>query len=319
MSQLELLRKDTTIVVDTGDIKSIEQYRPTDATTNPSLIEAAIQKPEYQYLIEDAIAYSKKKESSPSKRCTLLIDKLFVNFGAAILELISGRVSTEVDARLSFDVAGSIQKALRFIALYEEVGISRDRILIKLASTWEGGLAAQELEKQGIHCNMTLLFSLPQAIHCAQSNATLISPFVGRILDWYKSHDKVQGYPPAEDPGVRSVTTIYNYFKKFGFKTQIMGASFRNAGEILELAGCDLLTISPQFLKELSESNGEVPRKLDPEKAKTMDIPQMSFDEPTFRYLLNEDAMATEKLAEGIRTFAKATQKLEEQLSHRIL
>lgn len=313
-SKLEKLREVTTIVVDTGDIDSIKQYHPTDATTNPSLIESAIQKPEYQYLIDDAKKYSEKKGKSREEKNILLIDKLFVNFGVEILKLIPGRVSTEVDARLSFDVEGSIKKAQKFIALYEEMGISKDRVLIKLASTWEGGVAAKELEKMGIHCNMTLLFSLVQGIHCAESNATLISPFVGRILDWYKAHDKVNGYPPAEDPGVKSVTTIYNYFKKHGYKTQVMGASFRNADEILELAGCDLLTISPQFLEELSKAQGDVPTRLETKKAQKMDIPKIDLDEQLFRFMLNEDAMATEKLAEGIRNFAKATRKLEEKL-----
>ncbi len=314
MSKLELLRKMTTIVVDTGDIDAIKKYRPTDATTNPSLIGSAIQKPEYKNLIEDAIKYSDKKGGSGREKCTILIDKLFVNVGAEILKLIPGRVSTEVDARLSFDVEGSIKKAQTLIAMYEEMGVSRDRILIKLASTWEGGLAARELEKMGIHCNMTLLFSLAQAIHCAESHATLISPFVGRILDWYKAHEKKEGYPPAEDPGVKSVTQIYNYFKKFGYKTQVMGASFRNKDEILELAGCDLLTISPQLLTELAESEGNVPRRLDPEKAKQMDIQKIPLDEKTFRFMLNEDPMATEKLAEGIRNFAKAALTLEQTL-----
>jgi transaldolase len=313
-SKLEKLRELTTIVVDTGDIESIKKYHPTDATTNPSLIESALQKSEYQYLIDDAIQYCQKKGKNSSERCTFLIDKVFVNIGAEILKLIPGRVSTEVDARLSFDKEGSIKKALRFIELYEEMGIHRDRILIKLASTWEGGEAAKELEKMGIHCNMTLLFNLAQAIHCAESNATLISPFVGRILDWYKNHDKVEGYAAADDPGVKSVTTIYHYFKKFGSKTQIMGASFRNSGEILELAGCDLLTISPQFLEELSQAQGDVPRRLDSKKAQEISIPRISMDEKTFRLMLNDDAMATEKLAEGIRNFAKATTKLEQKL-----
>jgi transaldolase len=314
MSKLEQLRKLTTIVVDTGDIESIKQFKPTDATTNPSLIESAIQKPEYQSLIDDALQYSEKKAKSPKERCPLLLDKLFVNVGAEILKLIPGRVSTEVDARLSFDMEGSIKKARSLIALYEEMGINRERILIKLASTWEGGLAARELEKMGIRCNMTLLFSMPQAIHNAESNVTLISPFVGRILDWYKAHDKVAGYPPADDPGVKSVTTIYNYYKKFGYKTQIMGASFRNKEQILELAGCDLLTISPQFLDELSKQEGEVPRKLDPAKAKQMPIEKIAMDEKTFRLMLNEDAMASDKLSEGIRNFAKAAIKLEQTL-----
>lgn len=314
MSKLDKLRQLTTIVVDTGDIESIKKFHPTDATTNPSLIESAIQKPEYQVLIEDAEQYSQKKAKSPSERCPLLLDKLFVNVGVEILKLIPGRVSTEVDARLSFDTEGSIKKAQHLIALYEEMGVDRDRILIKLASTWEGGLAARELEKMGIHCNMTLLFSLPQAIHCAESQVTLISPFVGRILDWYKAFEKVQGYAPTDDPGVKSVTVIYNYYKKFGYKTQIMGASFRNKEEILELAGCDLLTISPQLLEELSQAEGEVPRKLDSEKAQQMDLQKIEMDEKTFRLMLNEDAMATEKLSEGIRGFAKAAMKLEQKL-----
>lgn len=315
MNKLEKLRKMTTIVVDTGDIESIKKYLPTDATTNPSLIGSAIEKPEYQNLIADAIQYSKKKGKTEKDRKTLLIDKLFVNVGAEILKLIPGRVSTEVDARLSFDIDGSIKKAQTLIALYEEMGIDRNRILIKLASTWEGGVAAKELEKMGIHCNMTLLFSLVQAVHCAESHATLISPFVGRILDWFKEHEKVAGYPPAEDPGVKSVAQIYEYFKKFGYTTQIMGASFRNKEEILELAGCDLLTISPQFLEELSLAEGDVPRRLDPEKAKTSDIHKIELDENLFRFMLNDDQMATEKLSEGIRNFAKASIKLEETLS----
>lgn len=314
MNKLEQLRKMTTIVVDTGDIESIKKYHPTDATTNPSLIGSAIQKPEYQNLIEDAMQYSKKKAKSPSERCPLLIDKLFVNVGVEILKLIPGRVSTEVDARLSFDVEGSIKKAQTLIALYKEMGISSDRILIKLASTWEGGVAAKELEKMGIHCNMTLLFSLAQAIHCAESKATLVSPFVGRILDWYKEHEKVEKYAPADDPGVKSVTQIYNYFKKYNYKTQVMGASFRNKEEILQLAGCDLLTISPQFLEELAQAQGDVPRLLDPAKVKQLDIPKINMDEKTFRFMLNEDKMATDKLEEGIGNFAKASMKLEQTL-----
>lgn len=314
MSKLEKLRKMTTIVVDTGDIESIKAFHPTDATTNPSLIEKAIQKPEYQKLIDDAKDYGLKKAKKPSERCSLLLDKLFVNVGVEILKLIPGRVSTEVDARLSFDVEGSIKKAQHLIALYEEMGMKRDRILIKLASTWEGGLAAKELEKMGIHCNMTLLFSLPQAIHCADSNVTLISPFVGRILDWFKEKEKVQGYAPADDPGVKSVTTIYDYYKKFGYKTQIMGASFRNKEEILELAGCDLLTIAPQLLEELSKAEGDLPRKLDPEIAKKSNVQKVTLDEKAYRLMLNEDAMATEKLSEGIRGFAKAAMQLEAKL-----
>jgi len=313
-SKLEKLRKLTTIVVDTGDIESIKQYHPTDATTNPSLIESAAQKPEYQALIKDAENYCKKKGKTSEDRCELLLDKLFVNVGVEILKLIPGRVSTEVDANLSFDTEGSIAKAKSLIALYEEMGVDRKRVLIKLAATWEGGLAAKELEKLGIHCNLTLMFSLPQAIHCAEAQVTLISPFVGRIFDWFKAFEKVQGYPAAEDPGVKSVTTIYNYYKKFGYKTAIMGASFRNTGQILELAGCDLLTIAPSLLEELDNMEGDVPRKLDSEKAKKMDIKKITMDEKTFRLMLNEDAMATEKLAEGIRNFAKSKDKLKKAL-----
>lgn len=312
MSELDDLKQWTTIVADTGDIKAIEKYKPQDATTNPSLILQAIQNPQYHYLIEDAVRYSEKAAKSSEERCSLLMDKLFVNFGLEILKIIPGRVSTEVDSRLSFDVEGSIQKAQSFIRLYEEAGISKERILIKLASTWEGGVAAKELEKMGIHCNMTLLFSMPQAVHCANANATLISPFVGRILDWYKKSTGATSYAPTEDPGVRSVTEIYHYFKKYGYKTQIMGASFRNKEEILELAGCDLLTISPQLLEELKQSQTPITRKLDPAQSKNMNIPKMDLDEKTFRWMLNENAMATEKLSEGIRNFAKDASKVEE-------
>ena len=314
MSKLEKLREMTTIVIDTGDIDSIKKHHPTDATTNPSLIAGAIQKPEYQNLIKDAVDYSKKKAKTPSERTPLLIDKLFVNVGAEILKIIPGRVSTEVDSRLSFDVEGSIKKAQTLIALYEEMGVSRERILIKLASTWEGGVAAKELEKMGIHCNMTLLFNLAQGIHCAQSQATLVSPFVGRILDWFKEHEKVEKYAPADDPGVKSVTQIFNYFKKFDYKTQIMGASFRNKEQILELAGCDLLTISPQFLEELTQAEGDVPRKLDANKSKQIDIQKINMDEKLFRLMLNDDQMATEKLREGIHNFTKAIIQLEQKL-----
>jgi len=310
MNKLDQLKKMTTIVCDTGDIESIVQYTPTDATTNPSLIFSAVQKPVYKPLIEEAYRYSQQAKST-EEQMTLLLDKLFVNVGCEIMKLIPGRVSTEVDARLSFDKDGSIKKAESLIRLYEQMGISRERVLIKLASTWEGGLAARELEKRGIHCNMTLLFSLPQAIHCAEAKATLVSPFVGRILDWYKKHEGVAGYPPAEDPGVKSVTQIYNYYKKCGFYTQVMGASFRNIDEILELAGCDLLTISPQLLHELQQAEGPVPRKLDPKASASMEIQALSLDEKQFRLMLNDDQMATEKLSEGIRNFAKDAAKLE--------
>ncbi|MBS4163587.1 Transaldolase [Candidatus Protochlamydia amoebophila] len=312
-NKLDQLKSMTTIVIDTGDIEAIKEYSPTDATTNPSLILSAVEKPAYKPLMEEAYHYSQKAKSS-GEQISLFLDKLFVNVGCEILKLIPGRVSTEVDARLSFDVEGSIQKAQSLIALYKEMGIEKERILIKLASTWEGGLAAKQLEKMGIHCNMTLLFSMPQAIHCAEAQATLISPFVGRILDWYKKHDNVSGYAPAEDPGVKSVTTIYHYFKKFGYKTQIMGASFRNKEEILELAGCDLLTISPHFLQELHDASGNVEQKLDVAKSKQLNIEPIKMNENAFRLALNDDAMATEKLSEGIRNFAKDAQKLEKML-----
>lgn len=310
MNKLEQLKTMTTVVSDTGDIHAIEAYKPQDATTNPSLILAAAEEEKYQDLVKDAVAYAKKGGTAAQKR-TLLMDKLFVNFGSAILKIVPGRVSTEVDARLSFDVKGSIDKAHSLIKLYEEVGVPKERVLIKLASTWEGAQAARQLEQEGIHCNMTLMFSLQQAIICAEAKATLISPFVGRILDWYKKAEGVSGYQPAQDPGVKSVAQIYHYYKKFGYKTQVMGASFRNMDEILELAGCDLLTISPQFLDELQKAEGPVPRKLDPTDAKNMDIQKIVLDEKAFRYQLNDNQMATEKLSEGIRKFAADGIKLE--------
>jgi transaldolase len=313
-SKLDQLKKLTTVVIDTGDIDAIKKFTPIDATTNPSLILAAAQKTQYKHLIDDAVSYAKSKAKDRPEIITLMMDKLFVNFGLEILKLVPGRISTEVDARLSFDVDGSVRKAHSLIKLYHDAGIDKERILIKLASTWEGTRAAQILEKEGIHCNMTLLFSLPQAIACAEVKATLISPFVGRILDWYKKHENVSGYEPKDDPGVISVTQIYNYFKKFGYNTQVMGASFRNANEILELAGCDLLTISPQLLEELANAEGNVPRKLDVNEAKDSDLEKVSLDEKTFRLMLNENAMATEKLAEGIRNFIKDFNKLEQTI-----
>ncbi len=308
MNQLDQLKQFTTVVADSGDFGSIRAYHPTDSTTNPSLIYAAAQEPQYKHLVEEAVHYGRAR---PKNQREETLDKVFVNFGLEILKIVPGRVSTEVDARLSFDVEGSLAKARHLIALYEAAGIDRNRILIKLASTWEGAMAAKQLEKEGIHCNMTLLFSLPQAIICADAHATLISPFVGRILDWYKKANGVAGYPAAEDPGVKSVVSIYNYYKKFGYKTQIMGASFRNKEEILELAGCDLLTIAPQLLEQLKECNAPVVKKLDLPQAKQANVAKMTLDEKTFRYLLNEDAMATEKLSEGIRNFAKDIGKLE--------
>ena len=304
MNKFEALKKHTVIVADTGEIDEIKKYHPTDATTNPSLILKASEIEEYKPLIDEAISFGKGD-------LDLIITKVFVNFGTEILKHIPGRVSTEVDARLSFDVEGSIKKAHQYIDLYKKAGIEKERILIKLASTWEGVLAASQLEKEGIHCNMTLMFSLAQAIACAEAGATLISPFVGRILDWYKKAEGKESYPPSEDPGVVSVTKIFNYYKKFGYHTQIMGASFRNVDEVLELAGSDLLTIAPKLLKELTETEGEVPKKLDVDQAKSASLEKIAVDEKTFRWLLNDEAMATEKLAEGIRNFAKDTVKLE--------
>lgn len=317
MNKLEQLKKLTTIVSDSGEFEEIKNYHPTDATTNPSLILAASNKPEYQFLIEEAIQTGRRSSKNSKEMKDTILDKIFVNFGLEILKIIPGRVSTEVDARISFDITASIDKARHLIALYETAGISRERVLIKLASTWEGIKAAEVLEKEGIHCNMTLLFSLPQAIACAQAKATLVSPFVGRILDWYKKSEGKESYPAAEDPGVVSVTEIYNYYKKFDIKTQIMGASFRNAEEILELAGCDLLTISPKLLEELKKGEGQVVRKLDSASAKKMALTPIHIDEKIFRWMLNENAMATEKLAEGIRTFAKDIVKLEKLIEQR--
>ncbi|MGE0669359.1 MAG: transaldolase [Parachlamydiales bacterium] len=318
MNKLEQLKKLTTIVSDTGEFEEIKKYHPTDATTNPSLILAASTKPEYQFLIEEAIQWGKKNATSPKNQLEAIIDKVFVNFGLEILKIVPGRVSTEVDARLSFDVKGSVEKARRLISLYEAAKIDRKRVLIKLASTWEGIKAAEILEKEGIHCNMTLMFSLCQAIGCADAHATLISPFVGRILDWYKKSEGKESYPPAEDPGVISVTQIFHYYKKFGIKTQIMGASFRNADEITELAGCDLLTIAPKLLEELQNAQGDVPKKLDAEAAKKMNIDKIDLDEKTFRWMLCDNPMANDKLSEGIRNFAKDLVKLEKTLMQRL-
>jgi transaldolase len=314
MNQLDLLKKMTTVVADTGDFEQLRQYSPTDSTTNPSLIYSASQQPRYQHLLDEAIRYGKSHGKTTSEQLSAALDKVFVNFGLEILKIVPGRVSTEVDARLSFDVQASIEKARHLISLYETAGQDRKRVLIKLATTWEGIRAAEKLEKEGIHCNMTLLFSLPQAIACAEAKATLISPFVGRILDWFKKNENPSGYAPADDPGVKSVTQIFNYYKKFGYPTQIMGASFRSKDEITELAGCDLLTISPNLLEELKNSTAPLPRKLDPQTAKKCSLEKLHLDEKTFRYLSNEDAMATEKLAEGIRNFAKDIVKLESLL-----
>lgn len=303
-NQLEKLQKLTVIVADTGDFEQIVKFKPTDATTNPSLIYQASQLPQYQHLVDDAIKYGKSKAPTADKRVDHTRDKLFVNFGTEISKIVPGYVSTEVDARLSFDVQGSVEQAEKLIRLYEENGVHKNRILIKLASTWEGIQAANILEKKGIHCNMTLLFNICQAAAAAEAGATLISPFVGRILDWYKKNTG-QEYTADTDPGVCSVKEIFYYYKKFGYATIVMGASFRNKDEILALAGCDRLTIAPKLLKELSESDGEVTSKLDAEEAKKKHIERIPTDEKSFRWLLNEDPMATEKLAEGIRSFAK--------------
>ena len=309
-TQLDQLKQLTKVVADTGDFESMKAYKPQDATTNPSLILAAAGKPEYAHLVDRAVADRKASGLTGAKQVDDVVDHILVNFGLEILKIVPGRVSTETDARLSFDTAGSIAKGRQLIALYEKNGLSRDRVLIKIASTWEGIKAAEVLEKEGIHCNLTLLFSLAQAVACAEGGIQLISPFVGRILDWFKASTK-KDYAPAEDPGVVSVTQIYNYYKKFGHKTEVMGASFRNKGEITELAGCDLLTISPSLLGELQASTEPLTRKLDAAAAKGMDIAKLHFDEKKFRYDVNDDAMATEKTADGIRKFAADIVKLE--------
>ena len=308
MNQLEQHKQFTTVVADTGDFQSIQAYTPRDATTNPSLILKAVQKDEYKPLLEKAVRDNLDRSTSDT------IDHLLVAFGKQILRVIPGRVSTEIDAGLSFDTEGSIAKGRELIKLYEAAGIERERVLIKMAATWEGIRAAQVLEKEGIHCNMTLLFSLGQAIACAEAGAQLISPFVGRIYDWYKKSTGIE-YTPSEDPGVQSVKRIYNYYRKFGYSTEVMGASFRNTGQILELAGCDLLTISPDLLQKPADTDGKIERKLSPENAPSAGIVKISLDEKKFRFQLNEDQMATEKLSEGIRAFCADTGKLKQIIS----
>ncbi|MDD4991015.1 MAG: transaldolase [Paludibacter sp.] len=315
MNLLEQLKTYTKVVADTGDFASISVYQPIDATTNPSLIYAAAMDPKYSALIDDAISYAKSQSSDKAIQLGKAMDKLAVNFGLEILKIVPGRVSTEVDARLSFDTEATIAKARELIALYEANGISRERILIKVASTWEGIKASEALEKEGIHGNLTLLFSMAQAVRCAEAKVTLISPFVGRILDWHKKDRGVSEIPGAEDPGVKSVQEIYNYYKKFGYNTIVMGASFRNIGEIIEIVGCDALTIAPSLLKELESTEGILEKKLDAEKSKQLDISSIHMDEKTFRWMMNEDAMATEKLAEGIRNFTKDLIKLEKYIA----
>ena len=316
-NQLEQLKKFTKVVADTADFESIKDFKPQDATTNPSLVYAATQKPEYARLLEEVLAERKRSGLSGHEQIEDICDHLLVQFGTDILEIVPGRVSTETDARLSYDVEGSINKARRLIKLYEERKIPRERVLIKIASTWEGLKAAEQLQKGGIKCNLTLLFSLPQAVRAAEAKVQLISPFVGRIYDWYKKEMK-RDYTGAEDPGVQSVTEIYAYYKKFDITTEVMGASFRNIGQILELAGCDCLTISPELMEELSKSNEPVERKLTPEKAKSAKIEKLELDEKKFRWLLNDNAMAYEKTGEGIRKFAANVVKLEKFVASKI-
>ena len=316
-SQLEQLKSLTKVVADTGDFESMRQYLPQDATTNPSLILSAASKPEYAWLVEKAITDRKNSGLTGAKRVEDVIDNVLVNFGFEILKIVPGRVSTETDARLSFDTTGTIAKARQLIRLYETQGIDRKRVLIKIASTWEGIHAAELLEREGIHCNLTLLFSFAQAVVCAEAGVQLISPFVGRILDWYKVAMK-RDYLPTEDPGVISVTQIFNYYKRFDYHTEVMGASFRSKGEVTELAGCDLLTISPALLAELAASTDEVTRKLDASIATKLPLDRVSFDEKSFRFQLNEDAMATEKTAEGIRKFSADIVKLEQLIADRL-
>jgi len=316
-NHLEQLKKFTTVVADTGDFATMEEYKPQDATTNPSLILQASSKPEYRPLVEQAI---KEHESSSLTKQALtesIIDRILILFGKEILKIVPGRVSTEVDARLSFDTESTIVKARELIALYEKENISRDRVLIKIAATWEGIRAAEELERDGIHCNLTLLFSFAQAVACAEAKVQLISPFVGRIYDWYKKETGID-YQSAEDPGVLSVQKIYNYYKKFGYETEVMGASFRNTGQITELAGCDLLTISPSLLQTLQDTPGELTAKLTPESAKASDLEKITLNEKSFRFMFNEDAMATEKTAEGIRNFSADIVKLENLIEQMI-
>ncbi|HBK40192.1 MAG TPA: transaldolase [Porphyromonadaceae bacterium] len=314
MNLLEQLKIYTQVVADTGDFSSVEIYKPVDATTNPSLIYTASQDVRHRHLIDDAIDFARKSTSDRQSQLSKAMDKLAVNFGLEILKIVPGRVSTEVDARLSFDTEATVAKTREIIGLYESAGISRERVLIKIASTWEGIKAAEIVEKEGIHCNLTLLFSKVQAVACAEAGVRLISPFVGRILDWSKKNLGMPDIPAVEDPGVISLTGIFNYYKKFGYPTQVMGASFRNIGEICELAGCDLLTISPMLLRELEATEGILTKKLDADQARVMDIEKITVDEKSFRWMMNDDAMATEKLAEGIRNFTKDLIKLEKQI-----
>jgi transaldolase len=314
MNLLEQLKKQTIVVSDSGDFEAIKQFKPVDATTNPSLIYKASQDIKYSTLIDDAISFAKCYAKDKEKQVGIAVDRLMIDFGIEILKIVPGRVSTEVDARLSYDMNGMVDKARSLISLYKDARIDKERVLIKLTSTWEGIKAAEILAKEGIHCNMTLLFSLPQAVASAEAGIQLISPFVGRLLDWYKKKYPDQNLSPSEEPGVKLVQNIFNYYKKFGYKTEIMGASFRNIGEIIELAGCDLLTISPELLMELEQTEGVLERKLITEKAKASNICKMDLDEQKFRKLLEEDALTTEKLADGIQKFTEDVGKLENVL-----
>ncbi len=318
MTLLESLKKYTTVVADTGDIDAIARHRPQDATTNPSLLFNAAKMPAYQHLVENAAETASERGGGREQMAEEFIDQLFVSFGCEILKVVPGRVSTEVAARLSFDTQGTIAKARKLISLYDRKKVSRERILIKIASTWEGIRAAELLEKEGIHCNLTLLFSFAQAVACAEARVTLISPFVGRIYDWYKKEGGGAEIPPDRDPGVASVTRIYNYFKKYGYQTQVMGASFRNVNQIIRLAGSDLLTISPELLEKLEQTEGTLERKLDPVTAQQSTENRLHLDEKTFRWMHNEDAMASDKLAEGIRKFNADALKLEEFAQSRV-
>jgi transaldolase len=318
MNLLDSLKRCTTVVADTGDFEAIAKYRPQDATTNPSLIYQAAQNPHYQHLVDEALACALRASGDAETRSAAFMDKLFIDFGCEILKIVPGRVSTEVAARLSFDTGATLAKARKLIGMYEQAGIGRERILIKIASTWEGIRAAEQLEREGIHCNLTLLFSFAQAVACAEAGVTLISPFVGRIYDWYKKERGVTDISADEDPGVASVTEIYDYFKKFGYKTQVMGASFRKVDQIVGLAGCDLLTISPHLLEQMQKTDGDVQRRLSVDKAKATNVQKIHMDEKTFRWMHNEDAMATDKLAEGIRKFYADARKLEQYAQARV-
>ncbi len=315
---LESLKRYTTVVADTGDIEAIALHKPQDATTNPSLLYQAAQKPQYQKLVDAAVAFASDTPGDPLVKAEAFMDKLLINFGCEILKIVPGRVSTEVDAGLSFDTEATLAKARKLIGMYGKAGIGKERVLIKVASTWEGIRAAEQLEKEGIHCNLTLLFSFAQAVACAEAGVTLISPFVGRIYDWHCKDRGVKDIPADQDPGVASVTRIYTYFKKYDYKTQVMGASFRKVEEILGLAGSDLLTISPDLLEKLEKTQGDMPRKLTVEAAKASDVKKIHLDEKTFRWMHNEDAMATEKLSEGIRKFYADARKLEKYALERV-